>query len=83
MSPDGKITALTNFPYSNNYDMVCSHDGACWILGSAGIYVADSSELIRNESRDYSLLNSKKGFRSSLTVPLLFRRRCKDKYVDD
>lgn len=68
MSPDGKITALTNFPYSNNYDMVCSHDGACWILGSAGIYVADSSELIRNESRDYSLLNSKKGFRSSLTA---------------
>lgn len=68
VNPDGKITELNNFPYSNNYDMVCDYSGNCWILGSAGIYVADVSKVIGNEKRDYTLLNSKKGFRSSLTA---------------
>lgn len=68
MYPNEEIIKLDNFPYSNNYDMVCDADGICWILGSAGIYVANTEELIKNERSDYPLLNEKRGFRSSLTA---------------
>lgn len=62
------IKSLDNFPYSNNFDMICSADGRCWVLGSAGIYVADTEELIADETSDYLLVNSKKGLRESLTA---------------
>ena len=68
MSPDGEIDSLDQFPYSNNYDMICEEDGTCWILGSAGIYVADASDLIGNVKHDYPLVDAKQGFRSSLTA---------------
>ena len=68
MSPEGEIKKLDNFPYSNNYDMICEPDGSCWILSSAGIYVANTSELLENTKREYVLIDSKKGFRSSLTA---------------
>lgn len=68
LSANGDIKSLTNFPYSNNYDMICNADGTCWILGSAGIYVADVGDLIDNERREYPLINAKRGFRSSLTA---------------
>ena len=68
MSADGTIKCLDNFPYSNNYDMICDEDGTCWILSSAGIYVAQAEDLIENVKRDYSLVDAKSGFRSSLTA---------------
>lgn len=68
MSQDGEIKSLDNFPYSNNYDMVCDEDGTCWILSSAGIYVAEVSDLLENTKRDYPLVDAKRGFRSSLTA---------------
>ena len=68
MSPDGEIDSLDQFPYSNNYDMIFEEDGTCWILGSAGIYVADASDLIGNVKHDYPLVDAKRGFRSSLTA---------------
>ena len=68
MQVDGTIQCLDNFPYSNNFDMVCSDDGTCWILSSAGIYIADSDNLIANQEREYPLINSKRGFRASLVA---------------
>lgn len=68
MQADGTIQCLENFPYSNNFDMVCNDDGTCWILCSAGIYIADSENLIANQEREYPLINSKRGFRASLVA---------------
>ena len=68
MSKDGKIKSLDKFPYSNNYDIVCNKNGSCWILGSAGIYEAKIKELIKNVRKDYLLINSKHGFRSSMVA---------------
>ncbi|MCI5621171.1 MAG: HD domain-containing protein [Lachnospiraceae bacterium] len=68
LADDGTVSALNKFPYSNNYDIVCGSDGAVWILGSAGIYVANVEELIENQEGDYELLNARRGLLSSLTA---------------
>lgn len=68
LAEDGTVNALNRFPYSNNYDIVCGDSGAIWVLGSAGIYVANSEELIDNQYTDYELLNAKRGLLSSLTA---------------
>ncbi len=68
MDHDGAHT-ITNFPYSNNYDLVIDDDGEVFVLGSAGIYVCDKSELISNiVNMDCYLLNSRMGLRGSLTA---------------
>ncbi len=67
MYSNGDIKSLDQFPYSNNYDMVCE-EGTCWVLGSAGIYVAKTSDLIGNTRQDYPLMDTKRGLRSSLTA---------------
>lgn len=81
MSPDGEIKSLDQFPYSNNYDMVCDEDGTCWILGSAGIYVAEVSDLLENTKRDYPLVDTKRGFRSSLTANAWLCREGNELYL--
>ncbi len=67
MYSNGNVKSLDQFPYSNNYDMVCKDD-TCWILGSAGIYVAKVSDLIANTRQDYPLMDTKRGLRSALTA---------------
>lgn len=68
MSPEEEIKILDNFPYSNNYDMICNWDGTCWIMSSAGIYVAETEDLIQNQKMNYPLMNVKRGLRSSLVA---------------
>ena len=80
-SPDGMIKYLKNFPYSNNFDMICNTDGTCWILGSAGIYVADTEDLLADEKTDYLLLNAKRGFRSSLVANAWMYREADELYL--
>ena len=68
LGPEG-ISNVTNFPYSNNYDIVIDDDGEVFVLGSAGIYVCSKSALIENASNmDCYLLNSRMGLRGSLTA---------------
>ncbi|MBO7355381.1 MAG: HD domain protein, partial [Lachnospiraceae bacterium] len=68
MDHDGPRT-ITNFPYSNNYDLVIDDDGEVFVLGSAGIYVCEKSELVSNLlNMDCYLLNSRMGLRGSLTA---------------
>ena len=58
---DGEIHAVTNFPYSNNYDIIFSDNGDAWILSSNGIYITKTEALIRNENIEYSFYNIKSG----------------------
>ena len=81
ISPNGEIKYLKNFPYSNNFDMICDADGISWVMGSAGIYVAETEYLIADAKRDYTLVNSKRGFRSSLTANSWVCREGDDVYL--
>ncbi len=62
------IKPLNNFPYFNNYD-IASNGDTMFILGSAGIYVVNKNELLKNNgSLQYELLDSKSGLDSALTA---------------
>ncbi len=58
---DGVVTAITNFPYSNNYDIYFDDDGGAWILSSSGIYITKADELLENEDIEYTFYNTKSG----------------------
>ncbi len=49
MDEDYDITTVTNFPYSNNFDLYENSSGDMWVLSSNGIYVVPTEELINNE----------------------------------
>ena len=65
---DEKIEVLSNFPYSNNYDIIDNKNGTLYVLSSAGIFVVEKNQLLSGKPFDYDLLNSKKGLTKSLTV---------------
>ena len=65
---DFAITPLSNFPYSNNYDMIVREDGNLFVLGSAGIFVVTRDELLSGNKVDYILLDLKRGLLGSLTA---------------
>ena len=81
MSSKEEIVSLDNFPYSNNFDMICDSNGTCWIMSSAGIYVAETKALLANSKREYPLMNAKRGFRSSLTSNSWICRENDDLYL--
>ena len=58
---DGAITAVSKFPYSNNYDIYFDDHGGAWILSSNGIYITKVEELLANEEIDYNFYNTKSG----------------------
>ncbi|MBO4901232.1 MAG: HD domain-containing protein [Lachnospiraceae bacterium] len=58
---DGNLTAITNFPYSNNYDIFFDERGYAWILSSNGVYITKADQLLANQSIDYSFYNTKSG----------------------
>lgn len=68
INKSGKIYSLSEFPYSNNYDVISDGNGSSWVLGSAGIYIVDTEKLINNKKTDYELLNEGRGLRVSLTA---------------
>ena len=68
MTPDYNIRHLSNFPYSNNYDLVCTKDNNLFVLGSAGIFVVEREEFFSGDKVDYILLDLKKGLIGSLTA---------------
>ena len=62
MSADGSgISAVTTFPYSNNYDIVFDSHGGAWVLSSNGIYITRVDELIADEGIEYSFYNTRSG----------------------
>lgn len=44
-----KVTAVTNFPYTNNFDIFFSGNDNVWILSSNGIYVTKAQDMIANK----------------------------------
>ena len=58
---DSKLEAVTNFPYSNNYDIFFNNDGDAWVLSSNGIYITKTSELLDNKNIEYTFYNIKSG----------------------
>ena len=58
---DGKITPISKFPYSNNYDIYFNNSDGAWILSSNGIYVTKVSELLSGEEIEYNFYNTKSG----------------------
>ncbi|WP_051537791.1 HD domain-containing phosphohydrolase [Treponema sp. C6A8] len=62
------IRILSNFPYSNNYDLIIRPDKNLFVLCSAGIYVVNRDELLSGMKLDYELLDSEKGLRGALTA---------------
>ncbi len=58
---------LSNFPFSNNYDMVIRPNKDVFVLSSAGIFVVNRDDLLNGGKLDYELLDLKKGLRGSLT----------------
>ena len=58
---DGKLTAVSQFPYSNNLDIYFDNHGGAWVLSSNGVYVTKSKQLIDNNNIEYSFYNTKSG----------------------
>ena len=48
MSEDYKVTAVSGFPYSNNFDLFENSQGEMWVLSSGGIYIVPTQELLKN-----------------------------------
>lgn len=62
------IRTVSNFPYSNNFDIFFGDDGSVWILSSNGIYVTTSEELVRNENIEYLFYDANCGLTSVATA---------------
>lgn len=67
MDDSYNVRVLDKFPYYDNYDILDVGEDTLWILGGAGIYVADKNSLLYGGTSDYQLLNSKTGLNSFLT----------------
>ena len=62
------VRELSNYPYSNNYDIVLDDDGEMFVLGSSGIYVVDRDQLLSGEPVSYSILDARMGLMGALTA---------------
>ena len=58
---DGKITTVTNFPYSNNFEIKFDSQDRMWILSSNGIYNVRREAMISNENITYNLYDTSSG----------------------
>ena len=65
---DGEIHTLSNFPYSDNYDMQFDVNGGVWILSSNGIYFVNGDNLLKDENLVYSFYDTLCGLPSIATA---------------
>lgn len=64
---DGKVKAVTTFPYNNNYDLYFDREGNAWILSSYGIYVVKADDMIKDNITDYRLYTVENGLPYAIT----------------
>ena len=64
---DEKIHTLSNFPYSNNFDIQFDVHGGIWILSSNGIYFVNGDSLLSDEDLVYSFYDIRSGLPSIAT----------------
>lgn len=55
------ISVVSNFPYSNNFDLYENNAGEMWVLSSNGLYVVPKSSLMENENIQPEFYDSKNG----------------------
>lgn len=69
-SEDGlDYTYISNFPYSNNFDIFFDDKGSAFVAGSAGIYVTEEKSLKENsENMNAELWNANQGFLAAFTA---------------
>ena len=65
---EGKIHALSNFPYSNNFDIQFDNQGGVWVLSSNGIYFVNGDELLADKDLVYSFYDTRSGLPSIATA---------------
>ena len=65
---DEKIHTLSNFPFSNNFDMQFDNQGGIWILSSNGIYFVNGDNLLSDEDLVYSFYDIRSGLPSIATA---------------
>ena len=58
---DEKIRTLSNFAYSNNFDMYFDDKGGVWILSSNRIYAVNRENLLADENPVYSFYDMRSG----------------------
>lgn len=63
-----KIRTLTNFPYSNNFDLFFDELGRVWILSSSGIYVVGIDRLLSDDEIEYNFYDIQCGLPSVATA---------------
>ena len=64
---NGEVHTLTNFPYSDNYDMQFDANGGIWILSSNGIYFVNGDNLLEDKDLIYSFYDTLTGLPSIAT----------------
>lgn len=62
------IRRLSEFPYSNNYDLYDNGEGKVFVTGSAGIHVINKKNLLEDDEKACELLNYLNGLRGTLTA---------------
>ena len=77
----GRVRRLTNFPYTNNYDIKMSDDGMCWITSSAGLYIVRESVLLADGEYKCTLLDSNWGLKTSFVATSWNEQVGKDLYL--
>ena len=65
---DQQIHTVTNFPYSNNFDMFFLEDGEVWILASNGIYIVNGDDLKTDDELRYTFYDSRTGLPYTTTA---------------
>ena len=65
---DEQIHTLTNFPYSNNFDMQFDDQGGIWILSSNGIYFVNGDKLLEDQNLVYSFYDIHSGLPNIATA---------------
>lgn len=63
-----QVRRLENFPYPNNYDIIITDDGTCWITSSAGLYIVNEQTLVEDGEYSCTLLNKNWGLNSTFTA---------------
>lgn len=57
----GRVTAITSFPFNNNFDIFSNKNGQYWILSAMGIYTVSADDMINDSISDYSLFTMANG----------------------
>lgn len=65
---DENVKTLTNFPYSNNFDIFTDNSDEAWILSSSGIYVVNADKLISVGEIEYAFYDMKCGIPAIATA---------------